>query len=43
MPAYGKNLSTAQVEAVVAYMVSLRPPGIPPARDSSQPGRPPME
>jgi cytochrome c5 len=43
MPAYGKNLTTAQVEAVVAYMVSLRPPGIPPARDSSQPGRPPME
>lgn len=43
MPAYGKNLSPAQVDAVVAYMVSLRPPGIPPARDSSQPGQPPRE
>jgi ubiquinol-cytochrome c reductase cytochrome b subunit len=43
MPAYGKNLSPDQVEAVVAYMVSLRSAGVPPARDSSQPGRPPME
>ena len=43
MPAYGKNLSPDQVDAVVAFMVSLRPPGIPAARDSSQPGRPPME
>ena len=43
MPAYGKNLSPDQVDAVVAYMVSLRPTGVPPARDSSQPGRPPME
>jgi len=43
MPAYGKNLSPDQVEAVVAYMVSLHSAGVPPARDSSQPGRPPME
>ena len=43
MPAYGKNLSPAQVDAVVAYMVTLRPEGVTPARDSSQPGRPPME
>jgi len=43
MPAYGKNLSPDQVDAVVAYMVSLRTPGVPAARDSSQPGRPPME
>ena len=43
MPAYGKNLSPDQVDAVVAYMVSLHSPGVPPARDSSQPGRPPME
>ena len=43
MPAYGKNLSPDQVDAVVAYMVSLRSAGVPPARDSSQPGRPPME
>ena len=43
MPAYGKNLSPNQVDAVVAYMVSLRPAGVTAARDSSQPGRPPME
>lgn len=43
MPAYGKNLTPAQVDAVVAYMVSLRSSGVPAARDSSQPGRPPME
>lgn len=43
MPAYGKNLSPDQVDAVVAYMVSLRPAGVPAARDSSLPGRPPME
>jgi len=43
MPAYGKNLTPDQVDAVVAYMVSLRPEGVPPARDSSLPGRPPME
>jgi ubiquinol-cytochrome c reductase cytochrome b subunit len=43
MPAYGKNLSPNQVDAVVAYMVSLRPAGVTSARDSSQPGRPPME
>lgn len=43
MPAYGKNLTPDQVEAVVAYMVSLRPQGVPPARDSSQPGQAPME
>lgn len=43
MPAYGKNLTPDQVDAVVAYMVSLRSEGVPPARDSSLPGRPPME
>ncbi|MCX6971650.1 MAG: cytochrome b N-terminal domain-containing protein [Verrucomicrobia bacterium] len=43
MPAYGKNLTPDQVDAVVAYMVSLRTPGVAAARDSSQPGRPPME
>lgn len=43
MPAYGKNLTPGQVDAVVAYMVSLRTPGVAAARDSSQPGRPPME
>jgi ubiquinol-cytochrome c reductase cytochrome b subunit len=43
MPAYGKNLTPGQVDAVVAYMVSLRPHGIPAAHTSSQPGRSPME
>ena len=43
MPAYGKNLNPYQVEALVSYMVTLRPPGIPPARDSTLPGMPPME
>ncbi len=43
MPAYGKNLTPDQVDAVVAYMVSLRTPGVPPARGSAQPGHPPME
>jgi hypothetical protein len=43
MPAYGKNLTPGQVDAVVAYMVSLRPHGIPAAHTSSQPGRLPME
>jgi ubiquinol-cytochrome c reductase cytochrome b subunit len=37
MPAYGKNLKPEEIEALVAYMVSLRPPGVPPARDSTHP------
>ncbi len=40
MPAYGKNLSPEQVEALVTYMVSLRSPGVLPARDSSIPATP---
>jgi ubiquinol-cytochrome c reductase cytochrome b subunit len=43
MPAYGKNLSPYEVEALVAYMVSLRPPGVEPARDSTFPAVPPAE
>ncbi len=43
MPAYGKNLSPNEVEALVTYMVSLRPPGEPPARDSTFPAVPPAE
>ncbi|HVE15964.1 MAG TPA: cytochrome b N-terminal domain-containing protein [Chthoniobacterales bacterium] len=41
MPAYGKNLTPYEIEAVVAYMVSLRPPGVPAARDSTIPAVPP--
>jgi ubiquinol-cytochrome c reductase cytochrome b subunit len=43
MPAYGKNLSPNEVDALVTYMVSLRPPGHPAARDSSIPAVPPKE
>ena len=41
MPAYGKNLTPYEIQAVVAYMVSLRPPGVPAARDSTLPLPPP--
>lgn len=41
MPAYGKNLAPYEIDAVVAYMVSLRPKGVPPARDSTLPAVPP--
>jgi len=37
MPAYGQNLSPAQVDALVAYLVSLRPEGEAPARDATFP------
>lgn len=40
MPAFGQNLTPGQIEAVVDYMVSLRAPGVPPARDSSIPAVP---
>jgi ubiquinol-cytochrome c reductase cytochrome b subunit len=40
MPAYGKNLSPYEVDAVVSYMVSLRPKGVPAARDSTLPATP---
>ncbi|HEY5770687.1 MAG TPA: cytochrome c, partial [Terrimicrobium sp.] len=43
MPAYGKNLSPYEVEAVVSFMTSLRPKGQPPARDSTFPGVPPTK
>lgn len=43
MPAYGKNLSPAETYALVEYLSSLRPPGIPPARNSENPGEPPAE
>jgi ubiquinol-cytochrome c reductase cytochrome b subunit len=36
MPAYGKNLSSAETEALVAYMETLHPAGQVPARDASR-------
>ena len=35
MPSYGKNLSPPEVEALTAYLVSLRPPGSVPAQDTT--------
>jgi ubiquinol-cytochrome c reductase cytochrome b subunit len=35
MPAYGKNLSPSEVTALVAFLETLRPPGVPLARDAS--------
>jgi ubiquinol-cytochrome c reductase cytochrome b subunit len=32
MPAYGKHINPAEMEALVAFLGSLRPPGQPPAR-----------
>lgn len=40
MPAYGKNLSPYETDALVAYMVSLHPKGELPARDSTVPATP---
>jgi ubiquinol-cytochrome c reductase cytochrome b subunit len=39
MPAYGKNLSPHEVDALIAYLVSLRPKGVSPAQDAAQPVR----
>jgi ubiquinol-cytochrome c reductase cytochrome b subunit len=38
MPAYGKNLSPAQVTALVAFLETLHPAGQPPARDAALAG-----
>ena len=40
MPAYGKNLSPAEVAALVAFMRTLHAPNEMPARDSAVPGQP---
>jgi ubiquinol-cytochrome c reductase cytochrome b subunit len=37
MPAYGKNLNPAQVNAIVAFLETMYPPGEPPARNSARP------
>jgi ubiquinol-cytochrome c reductase cytochrome b subunit len=36
MPAYGKNLNPAETTALVAYLETLHPPGLAPARDASR-------
>ena len=36
MPAYGKNLSPPEVEALVSFLETLHPIGQPPAQDASQ-------
>src|ERR1700761_5783707 len=36
MPAYGKKLSPAEVDALVAFMQTLHPQGVPPVRPSDQ-------
>ena len=37
MPAYGKNLSPAQVEAIVAFLETMHPQTEPPARNAAKP------
>ncbi|HEV7734169.1 MAG TPA: cytochrome b N-terminal domain-containing protein [Candidatus Binatia bacterium] len=36
MPAYGTNLTPAEVDAIVAFLGTMHPTGVPPARDASQ-------
>ncbi|MGA8656278.1 MAG: cytochrome b N-terminal domain-containing protein [Chthoniobacterales bacterium] len=43
MPAYGSNLSPEETRAVVAYLVSLRPPNAAPAREAVGPLEPQKE
>ena len=40
MPAYGKNLSPAEVTALVAFLETLHPPGVEPARNASESAKP---
>ena len=40
MPAYGKNLNPAEVDALVTFLETLHPPHIAPARDSKEPAVP---
>jgi hypothetical protein len=37
MPAYGKNLAPAEVNALVAFLETLRPANQPPARPPAAP------
>jgi ubiquinol-cytochrome c reductase cytochrome b subunit len=43
MPAYGKNLSPAEVTALVSFLETLHPPGLRPARDASEAGLPALD
>jgi ubiquinol-cytochrome c reductase cytochrome b subunit len=43
MPAYGKNLSPAEVNAIVAFLGTMHPATEPPARDSARPAVPASE
>ena len=36
MPAYGKNLSPAETTALVAFLDTLHPAGLAPAKDASR-------
>jgi len=36
MPAFGRNLAPQEVTALVAFMQTLRPANVPPARDSAR-------
>ncbi len=40
MPAYGHNLSPAEVTALVSFLDTLHPPGVRPARDFAEKGLP---
>ena len=40
MPAYGKNLSPEETRALVAYLSSLHPANVPPAREAVGPLKP---
>lgn len=40
MPAYGKKLSPAEVDALVSFMQTLRPRNVPPVHNSNQPENP---
>jgi len=43
MPAYGHNLSPAEVNALVAFLETMHPPNEPPARNSARPAAPASE
>jgi ubiquinol-cytochrome c reductase cytochrome b subunit len=43
MPAYAKQLNPAEVDALVSFLVTLRPEGVPPVRNSDRPAVPPQK
>ena len=43
MPAYGKALKPAEVNAIVAFLMTMHPANEPPARDSARPAVPASE